>query len=178
MSNLSFTKKLVYTGLFAAMLVVLKYFRLEITDSFKVGFTYVPCFLAGVFLGPISAFTVGVVGDLLSSLLRGWAINPMITLGSGLMGVLMWIPFKLKFLKFTSLKVILGGVLVCLIVTLGVNTYALTLPMAYPQYPSFQAALLTRGLQPLVLAVNLVVTYPLILAMKRLIFPQAEFQYN
>ena len=48
MSNLSFTKKLVYTGLFAAMLVVLKYFRLEITDSFKVGFTYVPCFLAGV----------------------------------------------------------------------------------------------------------------------------------
>ena len=178
MSNLSFTKKLVYTGLFAALLVVLKYFRLDITDSFKISFTYIPCFLAGVFLGPISAFTVGIVGDLLSSLLRGWTINPLIMLGSGLMGVIMWIPFKMKFLKFTSLKVILGGILVCLIVTLGINTYALTLPMAYPQYPTYTAALLTRGLQPLVLAVNLVITYPLILAMKRLIFPQAEFQYN
>lgn len=175
MSNLSFTKKLVYTGLFAALLVVLKYFRLDITDSFKISFTYIPCFLAGIFLGPIPAFAVGIVGDLLSSLLRGWAINPLIMLGSGLMGVLMWIPFRINFLKFTLLKLLFGGVLVCLIVTLGINTYALTLPMAYPQYPTYTAALLTRGLQPPVLAVNLLLTYPLIPLMKRLIRHQEEF---
>lgn len=173
MPNLSPTKKLVYTALFTALLVVLKYLRLDITDSFKIGFTYVPCFLAGVFLGPISALTVGITGDLISSLLRGWAINPMIMLGSGLMGVLMWIPFEINFPKSTLLKTLFGGIAVCLFITLGINTYALTLPMAIPQYPTFTAALLTRGLQPLVLAVNVAVTYPLILTIKRLIFRQA-----
>ena len=176
MSKLSITRRLVYTALLTAMLVVLKYFRLEITDSFKVGFTYIPCFLAGVFLGPIPAFAVGIVGDLLSSLLRGWTINPMITLGSGMMGVLMWLPFRMKFLKFTWLKTLVGGILVLFIVTLGINTYALTLPMAYPQYPSFLTALATRALQPVILAINLVLTYPLIIALKRLIFPMAEIQ--
>ena len=49
--------------------------------------------LAGILFGPWAGFVVGMVADIIGSVLAGYAINPLITLGAasiGLVGGLGW----------------------------------------------------------------------------------------
>ena len=52
-----------------------------------------PVLLAGILFGPWAGFVVGMVADIIGSVLAGYAINPLITLGAasiGLVGGLGW----------------------------------------------------------------------------------------
>ena len=51
---------------------------------FMVSFNYIPCFIAGAFLGPVEGFIVGFMGDLLGGLIRPLGTYiPLIGIASG-----------------------------------------------------------------------------------------------
>ena len=52
-----------------------------------------PTLLAAVLFGPVEGFAVGAVADMIGGTLSGYAINPLITLGAGSIGLtagLLW----------------------------------------------------------------------------------------
>ena len=46
-----------------------------------------PVLLAGILFGPWAGFVVGMVADIIGGVLAGYAINPLITLGAGAIGL-------------------------------------------------------------------------------------------
>ena len=46
-----------------------------------------PVLLAGILFGPWAGFVVGMVADIIGGVLAGYAINPLITLGAGSVGL-------------------------------------------------------------------------------------------
>ena len=56
-------------------------------DFLRISFENLPLLLAGYLFGAAAGGAVGVCGDLIGCLLRGYAVNPIITLGAGLVGV-------------------------------------------------------------------------------------------
>ncbi|MBR1824501.1 MAG: folate family ECF transporter S component [Ruminococcus sp.] len=76
------TKVLIASALLAAISIVLsKFVSLNLTDSIRIGFGALPIQMAGVFFGPVVGGVVGLVADVIGCILRGYSINPIITLG-------------------------------------------------------------------------------------------------
>ena len=64
------TKYLTYLATFTALSVFTNWLAQTLgTPTNQVTFTYVPCFLAGIFLGPVAGFVTGAVGDVIALLL-------------------------------------------------------------------------------------------------------------
>lgn len=77
------------SALLAALSIVLgKYLAINITQIFRFSFENLPILMAGIFFGPLIGGAVGVVADLIGCVLVGYAINPIITLGAALIGIL------------------------------------------------------------------------------------------
>jgi ECF transporter S component (folate family) len=77
------------SALLAALSIVLgKYLAINVTDSIRLSFENLPILMAGIFFGPAVGCAVGVTADLLGCILVGYAINPIITLGAALIGIL------------------------------------------------------------------------------------------
>ena len=168
--HISLTKKIVFAALFAAIAVVLKLYSWNVSNSLKVSFLYLPCFLSGIFLGPVYGFLTGVSGDLLGTLLKpNGVISPFMVFNSGLIGGIMGTVFHIKFLKNFYLKIIIGAAAVLIVVTLGLNTFAMTLP-PLNYYPTFFVALATRWMQPVVVSVNTGLTIALAEVLRRTVF--------
>ena len=78
--------KLSLCALFVALSIILGKF-LAITLGFmRFSLENTPVILAGVLFGPLAGALVGIAADLVGSLLVGYAINPLITLGAGAVG--------------------------------------------------------------------------------------------
>lgn len=76
------TKVLVVAALLAALSIVLgKFCAINIGDSIRIGFGCLPIQMAGIFFGPVVGAAVGMVSDLIGCVLKGYSINPIITLG-------------------------------------------------------------------------------------------------
>ena len=82
------TKVLIVAALLAAMSIVLgKFGAINIGNSIRIGFGGLPIQMAGIFFGPIVGAAVGLVADVIGCLLKGYAINPIITVGSVCIGL-------------------------------------------------------------------------------------------
>ncbi len=80
-------KVLVITALFIAMSIVLgKFLSFKIGDVIRISFENLTLQMAGIFFGPLIGLVTGVVADILGCILYGYAINPIITIGAGLIG--------------------------------------------------------------------------------------------
>lgn len=128
MSKMSRTRKIAFTAVFVALNVVANIFSvpLNATGSNTLAFTYLICFLAGIYLGPVSGLTVGFLGDLLGHLISPKAAfyNPYIAVSSALLGLipaLIWMIPKLK--KYD--KLLLATITCGVVCTAGLNTYGL-----------------------------------------------------
>ena len=83
------TKALVFAALLTALSVAIgwvckTYFTF---GAIRVTFESMPVLLAGMMLGPFAGLAVGVASDLVSCLLSGYGVNPVITVGAGLIGI-------------------------------------------------------------------------------------------
>ncbi len=77
----------------AAVLVALsivcgKFMQIPVGESLRFSLENLPILLAGVAFGPLTGGLVGLLADIVGSILHGYAINPFITLGATVIGLL------------------------------------------------------------------------------------------
>ncbi len=63
--------------------------------SIRVTFENTPVVLAGIWLGPVIGGVVGAASDVVSALLSGYSINPIITVGAASVGLVSGLIFRL-----------------------------------------------------------------------------------
>ncbi len=123
------TIRMAYLAVLVALAIISNVFEINIPSgafiSNKIGFTYVPVFLTGIFFGPVAGFGVGALGDAL-----GWLINqssgvynPIFTLSTALMGVIAGLAWRIPKLK-GIFKLIIALVLAYVICSCAINTFA------------------------------------------------------
>ena len=165
------TKNIAFAAVLAALCVVTNSFAIA-TGPFKLTFSYTVCFIAGHFFGPIVGGLVGVFGDAMGCLAKGYAPNPLLSVGSILIGVLPGlIQYLSRLLKIKNRDLygvvwtIVSLVVVYVVVTVFWNTFALWL-MYQQGKKTFWAYLAIRiGPQTVVWAINLglsLVLYPVL----------------
>ena len=82
------TKVMVIAALLVAMSIVLgKFGAINIGNSIRIGFGGLPIQMAGIFFGPVIGAVVGLVADVVGCIMKGYAINPIITIGSTCIGL-------------------------------------------------------------------------------------------
>ena len=80
-------KALVVCSLLVALSIVMgKFLSIPVGETLRFSFENTPLFMAGFIFGPWMGLIVATVADLLGSLIRGFAINPVITLGAAALG--------------------------------------------------------------------------------------------
>lgn len=171
------TRYIAFMAVLAALAIAIKPLTYD-TGSFKLTFTYIPCFIAGIYFGPLFAAGLGVAVSYSQFLFVGylpWTLN---VVGQALMGFIMSIfvqGIKTKKLSVNT-KIIFGAVVVCFAVTLGINTVAFMIEPFSPNYGwtywqvSFFTAPPRALLQPLVLAINTLLTIYIVKGLDRAYF--------
>ncbi len=83
------TRKLVFSALMTAMCIIIGWVcKSYLTfGAIRVTFENIPVLLAGILLGPAAGGAVGAAADIISALLSGFSINPVVTLGAASVGI-------------------------------------------------------------------------------------------
>lgn len=80
----------------ASLSIVLgKYLAINLGDTIRISFENLPILLASLYFGPVTGVCVAIVADLLGCVMVGYAINPVITLGAAMIGLISGIIGKL-----------------------------------------------------------------------------------
>ncbi len=171
------TKKAVYTAVLIALSTIANYYTIYLLNRvLAVSFTYLPCFVAGVFLGPVYGLAVGLIGDFLGLVLGGLIglFNPFILLASGLLGLIPGLVFR--YLKCNDYAKIIISFLICLVVcTSGLNTFGIWIYGSRSK--TFWAFLISRlPWQALMVGVNAGITYAVYNPLKRYVFKFGTFK--
>ena len=157
------TKYITYLATFTALTTLANCLSSLVGGTIQITVTYIPCFLAGIFLGPVGGFVAGALGDALGMLIMpqgAWI--PLITLSSGLIGFIPGVIFKYVKIKSATLKLLFGFALCLVVCTAGLNSFAVYL--VYMQgKKTFIAFLASRlPVQCLMAAVNFVIVAALL----------------
>lgn len=121
---------MIISGLFVALSIVLgKFLQIPIGDSIRISLENLTLMMAGIFFGPFVGGAVGLGADLIGCILKGYAINPIITLGATSIGMIsgfayIFISKKIKS-KFNILLSILPAHIIgsMLIKSIGLYVY-------------------------------------------------------
>ncbi len=102
-------KKLVFAALLTALCVVIGWVcKAYLTfGAIRITFENLPVLLAGFLLGPVYGAAVGAVADIVSALLSGFGINPVITLGAAMIGAVAGVLSKYIIKKKGFLQILL-----------------------------------------------------------------------
>lgn len=164
------TRDVAFAAVLVALGIVTNTFALD-TGSHSITFNYCICFIAGHFFGPAVGAIVGGVGDIVGCFAKGYAPNPLILVGSVLIGL---IPGLLQLLShkirikqewYAPVWTVISFVFTFVIVTVFWNTFALWFSYARASRTYWVYMLARLPLQTLVWAVNLglsLVLYPVI----------------
>jgi len=145
MQKIKSVKTLVICAFLSALSIIFgKFLNIPIGETIRFSFENTPLFLSGIMFGPIISGIVAFVSDILVSILRGYAINPIITLGAvftSVTGAFLFKIFKklpvfIRLILSVSIAHIVGSVI---IKTCGLSIYAGTsfislLPMRSVNY--------------------------------------------
>ena len=125
-------KVLVITALFIAMSIVLGKFLSFTVGPIRLSFENLTVLMAGIMFGPAIGLVTGGVADIIGCILYGYTINPIITLGAAMIGLVAGIvshyTFKNKMLPRTILSVGLAH----LIGSVMIKSVGLYVYYAYP----------------------------------------------
>lgn len=81
------TRTIAFLGLLVAMHIVLTRLLVIELGSYRITVGSVCTILAGLWFGPVGGGVAGLVADLIGCLLKGYAVNPLITLAAITWGV-------------------------------------------------------------------------------------------
>ncbi len=185
------TAYMTYMALLIALAIALSPLSIDIA-SVKITFSYLPCFIAAIYFGPLFAAFVGIIMPFSKFLLFGdyppWLLN---VVSQGLMGLIMGIAVQAldllpgtRFKKIKlPVKIILGAAVILFVVTLGINTIAFMVEPFSPQFgwTYWQVLVFTIPpriiFQPLVLALNTFLTVVLTVGLDRGFFKTNQAIY-
>ncbi len=126
-------RAIIMTAILAAMSIVLgKFLQIPIGDSFRISLENLPLILASFMFGPILGGACGLVADLLGCVLRGYAIIPLITVASCVMGIIPGLLTRYVFKKDTTLFVMISGFTSHVICSMIIKTIALHMAYGMP----------------------------------------------
>lgn len=81
-------KMTVTLAMLTAISIILgKYLAIPVGDVLRFSFENLPIIFAGIAFGAIPALLVGITADIVGCILVGYTINPVVTLGAAVIGV-------------------------------------------------------------------------------------------
>ncbi len=152
-------RTLVVSAIFVALSIILgKYLAIPGGNVLRFSFENLPVLLSGIAFGPFVGMAVGIVADLLGSLLRGYDINLILTLGAAVIGLVGGILFRLSRSLAELPRVILTVAVAHLLGSVVVKTLGLALFYDMPLYE----LMLWRLLNYIIVgALEIAIIYPL-----------------
>lgn len=88
-TNLKNTKILVFAAMLVAMNIVLsRVLSIQAGPYIRITFSQIPIYLCSLWFGPVIGGLSGFLGDLIGTLIQGYAPNPFISMAAILTGVL------------------------------------------------------------------------------------------
>ncbi|MCR5601152.1 MAG: folate family ECF transporter S component [Ruminococcus sp.] len=153
------TKVLIVAALLVAMSIVLgKFAAINIGNSIRIGFGGLPIQMAGIFFGPVIGGAVGLVADVIGCILKGYAINPIITIGSTCIGLFSGLAyhFALKGMK----KVLLPKIAISTVIGHTVGSMTITSIGLYAYYRTpFETLILRVPIYLITAAIETAIIY-------------------
>jgi len=134
-------KQLVVSALLCAISVIFgKLPAIDLSSVLRISFENLPIILAGFAYGPLIGGFVGGVADVLGCLLKGYAINPIITLGAVSVGAIAGVVSFLLFKRsYKTVPLLLSVVLSHIVGSIVIKTAGL-----YLWYESLRPTLIFR----------------------------------
>lgn len=154
---------LVMTSLLIAVGIVLGYFSIQVTDSIKIGVSFVATQLAATLFGPVVGGIMGGVADILKFIMKptgaffwGWTFNAIV--GPVIYGIMLYKK------KLTFPRILLSKAVVAVVVNMFLGCYWSS--MLYGK--AFFAALPAKGIQQLIqVPVQSFIFYMLVKALQK-----------
>ena len=115
-------------ALLAAMSLILgKFLQIPnpFSNIFRISLENLPIILAGVCFGPAVGGAVGIVADIVGCLLYGYTINPIVTLGAAVVGVVSGVVARYIIRKPRLLSVLLATISAHLLGSVLVKSFGL-----------------------------------------------------
>lgn len=89
-------KIMLAVALLAAVSIICgKYLKIPVGDVMRFSFENLPILLAGIVFGPVAGMATGILADLVGCLLVGYQINPLVTVGAAVIGLLGGLVYRL-----------------------------------------------------------------------------------
>ena len=164
------TRDVAFSAILVALGIVTNTFALD-TGAHSITFTYTICFIAGHFFGPLVGALVGGIGDIVGCFAKGYTPNPLILVGSILVGLLPGLiqllskKIRVKKELYPPLWTVVSFAVTFVAVTVFWNTFALWFSYARATKTYWVYMLARLPLQTIVWAVNLglsLVLYPVL----------------
>ena len=125
-------RTLTMLALLVAMSIVFSWVLSISTGFVRFNLGSLPVLLAALLFGPGAGFVVGVVADMIGGVLAGYAINPLIMLGAGAIGLVAGLAWrKLPGLR-TGLRLQISVLLGHFVGSMVITSLALRLFYGYP----------------------------------------------
>lgn len=131
-------KTLVFMALLIAIQLVLSRVLVIDLGVYRITFGTIATILAGLWLGPVAGGVCGMTADIIGCFMKGYAINPLITLAAICWGVVPGVAKKLMAEKTRKMKtviicaaIVISGILGTLVFTtaglvvIGANFYGI-----------------------------------------------------
>lgn len=153
LKNLCKTQNLCICGLLIALYVVLSFANIALSNIVEIRFGFLAFIAAGMCGGPVMGFVVGFLGDILNTIVRGFAYFPGFSLSYALVGALSaFFTYKVKITKLRAV----GAAFVEFIISI-----TLTSTWLYLMYGTPLQVLLTTRLIKCTMSffVNIVIIY-------------------
>ena len=125
-------RTLTMLALLVAMSIVFSRVLSISTGFVRFNLGSLPVLLAAVVFGPGSGFAVGAVADIIGGVLAGYAINPLITLGAGAIGLVAGFAWQKLGRLSTSLRLAASVLLGHFVGSMVITSLALRLFYGYP----------------------------------------------
>lgn len=133
LKNFGNIKVMVASALFAAISIVLgKFLAISVGDTLRFSFENLTIILSGMLFGPTVGAATGLIADIVGCILRGYAINPVLTFAAVFIGFSSGAVYYIL-RKFNNSLRILWVIIIChSIGSVLIKTMGLCLWYGYP----------------------------------------------
>lgn len=131
--NLSNPKILAVSALFAAISFICgKFLAFSVGDTIRFSFENLPLMLIGILFGPTVGTITAIAADIIGCILRGYAINPILTFAAAFIGFFAGLIFDLFRKQKLAVRITLAVGFCHIFGSIVLKTIGLSIWFSYP----------------------------------------------